>query len=126
MRTSKEALKESLPAQQAWIDGKAIQSQLIGSDKWEDFIGVTPGFFNSKRRWRVKPIILPPRRADFTPETIPRDAWFRRKDAKTEYRITAIGPNSAFVAGGRITYEELAQYWEYTTDLKVWKPAYQT
>ncbi len=129
-RTLKQAFTDSRPAQKAWLADKPIQFQDLRNDtpvwtNYDEHTGATPYFAAPFYIWRPKP---EPEKVPFTQLTVPADAWIRRKDYKGTMWIAHTITETAIHLGSgnsNVSYERLADDFEYSHDRINWKPCYE-
>lgn len=128
-RTSRAALREAVEsgALKAWMCDEKIQFTAEGKTQWLDWSdpegGNIPSFGNEELYWRVAP---EKKRVPFTPDTIPADGWWRRKNDKyTNCRAFSIHSNGVLFPGQSdylTGFSVLMDEWEWSDDRKHWKP----
>lgn len=112
MRTPQQAIRDAMPAIQAYGEGKQIQVQ-IGGREWNDFTAKwAPEFGDPDLVWRPKPEPKPPVYRPWTTKDVPRGFWVRHKATGNEYQIVAVEQDRAPVgigSRGWLRLEELLE-----------------
>lgn len=122
-RTPQQAFIDSKPAQEAWLAGKPLQfGYPQDPDVWQDLHNsCVPRFADPTYIWRPKP---EPEKVPFNQQTIPADAWFRKREGMAMYRPNVITFDGILLNGTMYFYSKLATDFEHTTDRINWQPCY--